>query len=167
MLDVCSACWGKLEPWNGPACSRCGLPFASERALDATEPLCADCRQGEFQFDAARSFGVYRDPLRRAILHLKFRPRERWGRRLGGLLAQCGDRHPPGLALQGVAPLADEVGDRPRLHGRGLPPVDDRPGRVALGRRRPELQRNSSACQSSLQRNPAAPRQSIPRRLPS
>ena len=93
-LDVCSACWGKLEPWNGPACSRCGLPFASERALDATEPLCADCRQGEFQFDAARSFGVYRDPLRRAILHLKFRPRERWGRRLGGLLARTWESNP-------------------------------------------------------------------------
>ncbi len=56
--------------------------------MDAAEPLCADCRQEKFQFDAARSFGVYRDQLRRAILHLKFRPRERWGRRLGGLLAR-------------------------------------------------------------------------------
>jgi ComF family protein len=86
-LDVCAACWSELEPWNGPACLRCGLPFASERALDAAEPLCAECRGGEFRFDAARSFGVYRDQLRRAILHLKFRPRERWGKRLGGLLA--------------------------------------------------------------------------------
>jgi ComF family protein len=88
-LDVCAACWSELEPWNGPACSCCGLPFASDRALDATNPLCADCRQGEFRFDAARSFGVYRDQLRQAILHLKFRPRERWGRRLGGLLARA------------------------------------------------------------------------------
>jgi len=87
-LDVCSACWSELQPWSGPACARCGVPFASDRALDAAEPLCADCRQGAFQFDAARTFGLYRGRLRQAILHLKFRPRERWGKRLGGLLAQ-------------------------------------------------------------------------------
>lgn len=87
-LDVCAACWSGLKPWDGPRCSRCGLPFPSERALDAAEPLCADCRGNEFRFDAARSFGIYRDQLRRAIVHLKFRPRERWGRKLGALLAQ-------------------------------------------------------------------------------
>ncbi len=87
-LDVCAACWAGLAPWTGPACPRCGLPFASDVALDAAKPFCAECRSGEHPFDAARSFGVYRDQLRRAILHLKFRPRERWGKRLGGLLAQ-------------------------------------------------------------------------------
>ncbi|PYV34372.1 MAG: ComF family protein [Acidobacteria bacterium] len=87
-LDVCSACWSELQPWSGPACARCGVPFASGRALDAAEPLCADCRLSEFQFDLARSFGLYRERLRQAIVHMKFRRRERWGMRLGGLLAE-------------------------------------------------------------------------------
>jgi ComF family protein len=38
-------------------------------------------------FDRARSFGLYRDSLRAAILLLKFQRRERWGTKLGSLLA--------------------------------------------------------------------------------
>ncbi|MBI4164132.1 MAG: ComF family protein [Acidobacteria bacterium] len=37
-------------------------------------------------FDRARSFGLYRDTLRAAILLLKFQRRERWGTKLGSLL---------------------------------------------------------------------------------
>lgn len=42
-------------------------------------------------FDLARSFGLYAGPLRRIILELKFRRRERLGRRLGELLAPVAD----------------------------------------------------------------------------
>jgi ComF family protein len=111
-LDVCSACWSELEPWSGPACARCGVPFASDRALDAVEPLCAECRQGEYKFDQARSFGLYREVLRQAILHLKFRPRERWGRRLGGLLARTWESNPEVFEGDGllVVPVPLHVG---------------------------------------------------------
>ena len=76
-----------MEPWQGPVCSRCGQPFPSGRALDAASGLCGECRGGEFRFDMARSYGLYRGPLRKAILQLKFRRQERLGKKLGGLLA--------------------------------------------------------------------------------
>ena len=41
--------------------------------------------------DRARSFSFYSGPLRAAILQLKFRRRERLGKRLGGLLAEVWD----------------------------------------------------------------------------
>jgi len=55
--------------------------------MDAMETLCPACRDGEMAFDGARSFGLYRDSLRAAILLLKFSRRERWGTKLGSLLA--------------------------------------------------------------------------------
>jgi ComF family protein len=64
----------------------CGLPIASVRTLDAAETICPACRDGEMAFDGARSFGLYRDTLRAAILLLKFSRRERWGTKLGSLL---------------------------------------------------------------------------------
>lgn len=56
-------------------------------ALEADLPICADCRGEEFEFDAARAYGVYRGNLRTAILRMKFQGRERLGLKLGGLLA--------------------------------------------------------------------------------
>lgn len=85
-IDICRACWGLITPWTGAACSQCGLPFASERATDSVVTLCPNCRDGEFEFDAARSYGLYSGKLRAVILQLKFRRRERLGKRLGGFL---------------------------------------------------------------------------------
>jgi len=70
----------------GAACSQCGLPFPSERATDSVVALCPQCREGEFEFDTARSYGLYSGSLRALILQLKFRRRERLGKRLGGFL---------------------------------------------------------------------------------
>jgi len=61
--------------------------MASVRAQDAAEVLCGPCRQDEYSFDLARSFGLYRGALREAIMLLKFRRRERLGFRLGRLLS--------------------------------------------------------------------------------
>jgi ComF family protein len=72
--------------WTGPLCSRCGLFLPSERALESSDALCAECRRQEYAFDLARSFGLYSGNLRAAILQLKFHRRERLGRKLGELL---------------------------------------------------------------------------------
>lgn len=85
-IDICPACWGQIDPWMGTACSQCGLPFPSDRAIDSVVALCPQCREGEFEFDAARSYGLYSGSLRAVILQLKFRRRERLGKRLGGFL---------------------------------------------------------------------------------
>ncbi|MBZ5513359.1 MAG: ComF family protein [Acidobacteriia bacterium] len=88
LAGICAPCWEALEPWRGPICTACGLPLASTQVLDATTTLCGACRTGEFRLDRARSFSFYSGPLRAAILQLKFRRRERLGKRLGGLLVQ-------------------------------------------------------------------------------
>lgn len=48
---------------------------------------CGVCRRGDYPFDFARSYAVYSEPLRSAILLLKFQRRERLGLSLGKLLA--------------------------------------------------------------------------------
>ena len=98
--SVCRNCWSGIEPWTGPQCACCGLPFASELGFgaDATGPatgettvLCSVCRREDYDFDLGRSYGLYRGLLRAAILELKFRRQERLGRRLGRRLAPLWD----------------------------------------------------------------------------
>ena len=83
---ACHACWESLRPWVGPACGCCGVPFASALAGDFATPLCFECQREDRSFDLARSYGLYSGPLRTLILQLKFRRRERLGKRLGELL---------------------------------------------------------------------------------
>ena len=91
-IDICSGCWQRLDRWKGPACERCGVPFVSELAVrdgdyaQTEAGLCGRCRTGEYEFDLARSYGLYAGNLRAAILQLKFNRRERLGHRLGELL---------------------------------------------------------------------------------
>jgi ComF family protein len=91
---ICRVCWASLEPWNGPLCACCGLPFVSPRALDAAEPRCGECLNDEPAFDGARSFGLYTGKLRQAVLRVKFSGDERLGGHLGALLASTWDSLP-------------------------------------------------------------------------
>jgi ComF family protein len=87
MLRICRTCWSSFEAWSGPLCTRCGLPFASPRALDSSLAECGACRDDAPAFGGARSFGLYTGKLRRVVLRLKFAGDERLGARLGELLA--------------------------------------------------------------------------------
>jgi ComF family protein len=87
--SICHACWESMQPWLGPSCERCGLPFASSQASDAIDSLCGSCRLDEPEFDVARSYGLYTGNLRKAILQLKFHGREFLANRLGEFLAQA------------------------------------------------------------------------------
>ena len=89
---MCRRCWSALEPWEGVCCGRCGLPIVSSRLDEAERVLCGECRIGNPDFDVARAFGVYRGTLRALVLQLKFRRRERLGRRLGAYLAAAWER---------------------------------------------------------------------------
>jgi len=88
-VGICQACWRELQPWTGSACGRCGIPFPSDLTLQS-DRLCAECRRGEYEFDLARSYGIYAGKLRTVILQLKFVRRERLGRHLGELLLSSG-----------------------------------------------------------------------------
>lgn len=56
------------------------------------EARCALCREETFNFDGARSYGLYAGNLRTAILQLKFQRRERLGKKLGELLSSVWGR---------------------------------------------------------------------------
>jgi len=88
LTGVCEMCWANLDPWRGPVCESCGLPFVSERPGEASTALCSLCRSGAFPLDHARCFSFYSGLLRAAILQLKFHRRDRLGEHLGGLLAE-------------------------------------------------------------------------------
>ncbi len=83
-----------MQPWSGPLCTRCGLPFPSPRALDSFVAECGACRADEPAFDGARSFGLYTGNLRQVVLRLKYAGDERLGARLGELLASPWDALP-------------------------------------------------------------------------
>ncbi len=74
------------------------------KAADSADPLCGVCRQGDLEFDMARSYGVYAGNLRQAILHLKFYGREHLGLRLGALLANTWEAL-PGLDSPVIVPV--------------------------------------------------------------
>jgi competence protein ComFC len=88
---ICRLCWESFQPWTGPLCSRCGLPFVSVHALDSSVGQCSACRADLPGFDAARAFGLYSGKLRQVILRLKFAGDLRLGLRLGQLLVHTWD----------------------------------------------------------------------------
>lgn len=111
--SICRNCWSSVEPWTGPQCARCGLPFASGRGFEAdvrepapreTAVLCSVCRREEHDFDLGRSYGLYQGPLRAAILELKFHRQERLGFRLGKLLASMWDAVEASIADDQLGP---------------------------------------------------------------
>ncbi|MGH9352534.1 MAG: hypothetical protein ACRD2G_10290, partial [Terriglobia bacterium] len=64
---------------------------------------CGACRRNAYNFDIARSYGIYTYPLRDLILHLKFRRRERWGGHLGEFLAPAAQKLE--MMKDGASPL--------------------------------------------------------------
>lgn len=100
-IGICASCQAAIRPWRGAICAKCGLPIAAQPPSDNAPLLCGVCRGRGYHFDIARSYGTYTHPLRDLILHLKFHRRERWGWRLGELLAPAA----LGLQMMASAPL--------------------------------------------------------------
>ena len=71
-IPICEACLNSFERIGAPICSRCGRPFVSPIAAEASQPLCRLCRAGKYSFDCARSFAQYNEQLTAAILLLKY-----------------------------------------------------------------------------------------------
>jgi len=82
---LCAHCRERLEPVDGPVCSRCGAVFSSPCGGDH---LCGTCIVRPPQYDRARSAGVYAGELRRAIHEFKFNRRSM----LAGPLAEFTSR---------------------------------------------------------------------------
>lgn len=69
--EICDACLGKLaEIERIPACHRCAMPVAT---AGAPCPFCFG--EGVRPYEGILRLGVYRDPLRKMIHHLKYHGR--------------------------------------------------------------------------------------------
>ena len=66
---VCGCCWSHVRFIKPPFCERCGLPFEG----DLTTPFeCANCREMELHFSAARSAVVARGAALEVIHRYKY-----------------------------------------------------------------------------------------------
>lgn len=91
---LCAACRDAL-PLIDPttACPRCGAPLPEGPGANplegSTRGHCAECHDRTFAFSAARCAARLEPPVSRAVVVLKDSGERRYGRVLGGLLAEC------------------------------------------------------------------------------
>jgi len=108
-VPICQECLGSFAAVGGAVCERCGQPLAAwslgvAREEQAPESLaCPECQNREYRFDRARSYGLYKAGLVRAIVLLKFERIEPLGRWFAGRLAEVARRE--GLAVDVVVPV--------------------------------------------------------------
>ena len=87
----CRACWAQVAALGGPACPRCGKPFAAATAL-AYSPghLCEACRKRPPAYTQAWSAFRYAPPLQEAIHLFKYRGKVSLAKALGELMQAAG-----------------------------------------------------------------------------
>lgn len=73
--QLCLTCWQRLEFLDGPACARCSMPFAADKAFVNLE--CGACLADPPDFEGAPAAVAYGDVARQLALRLKH------GRRMG------------------------------------------------------------------------------------
>ncbi|MBE0509670.1 MAG: ComF family protein [Chromatiales bacterium] len=86
-LDLCPGCLAEL-PWQGKACVCCGAP------LEAQGERCGPCLRRPPPHQASFIPFVYRAPLDRLILGLKFQRQLAAAPLLAQLMAQALEKHP-------------------------------------------------------------------------
>jgi ComF family protein len=70
---ICSACWDAIPRIQGPRCSLCGIPFASEAAVSHSPAhRCGACRDTPPSFTQAVAAGMYAGVLADAIRRCKY-----------------------------------------------------------------------------------------------
>jgi len=86
----CRDCWAHIRPIQGPGCSRCRRPFASEVAtVFSPTHECHDCRTRLPRYTRVWAPYAYRSPLREAIALFKYHRKVALARSLGILLIQA------------------------------------------------------------------------------
>ena len=107
----CQECIQDIATISGRLCVSCGLPIKAGS-------LCISC-QSAFSPFQIRSYGWYREPLRRALLHLKYRPDRRLSNWFADRLAEIVEREGwPRMTVISV-PLSKN-----KYHRRGYNQVD-------------------------------------------
>jgi ComF family protein len=74
-LLLCEPCRDAIVWIQYPYCFRCGVPADVGYDFPHEEFECAVCRKGRYQFDRARSLGIYDSVLKELIHHFKYQKR--------------------------------------------------------------------------------------------
>jgi len=86
----CRPCWASIQPLRGPACPRCGRPFASTIALTySPDHLCTACRLRRPAFTRAWSCYPYEGSLQDAIRMFKYHSKVALADALGELMGKA------------------------------------------------------------------------------
>ncbi|MGC9063789.1 MAG: ComF family protein, partial [bacterium] len=76
---ICDECLSKIGTILPPVCKLCGSPIPEEG-------ICNHCRMERPYFSKARSYAIYKDVMRNAIIEFKFNQKIRVGEYLGKIL---------------------------------------------------------------------------------
>lgn len=101
----CRTCWADITPLRGPACPRCGRPFASPVTLQySPDHVCGACRLHKPAYARAWSLYPYVPPLQDAIRLFKYRGKVTLAAALGDLM-NAAIREAPAVDLVMPVPL--------------------------------------------------------------
>lgn len=95
----CSSCRAKVEKVGVKVCPKCG-----KRQFNGK--ICGECKSHPPEYAALRSYGLYKDPLRQAILRAKYHRDLGLGEILAGLLMELLDEQGWQLDLLIPVPLS-------------------------------------------------------------
>ena len=104
-LAVCDLCLSSFKRLTAELCPLCGQALAPGEMLGEESDLCRDCQERRYAFSVARSFGVYRDVLVRAILLLKYERVEPLGNWFAKRLAELINTEPGLLNADVIVPV--------------------------------------------------------------
>ena len=88
-----------------PFAAGIGVGAAAATYVEAVKPLCRLCREGNYAFDRARSYGLYNDALHHAILLLKYEEVTRLGDWFAARLAEIVEREGEAFRADVIVPV--------------------------------------------------------------
>lgn len=99
---LCPTCLAGVHPLHSPRCPRCALPYPTE---NGTDHLCESCLRRAPAFAWVAAAGLYRESLREAVHHFKFRGGIGLDRALARLLALALEVEQPGYRPDLIVPV--------------------------------------------------------------
>lgn len=109
---LCRKCRVRMpSPIQEPRCKRCGKPLVVNE-----QEYCYDCLEYEQKYDRGIGIFTYQDPMKQALMRLKFKGRKEYGEFLGRLMCIYGEEFIKQIRPQVILPVPVH---RKKLRARG------------------------------------------------
>jgi len=120
-LPLCDNCLDSFQNIGPGSCDLCGQPGTFDPEFPKDLSFCPDCQRHRFAFQLARSYGLYKGPLARAIVLFKHEQIEPLGAWFASRLAELVQKEAERLAADVIVPVTLH---RQRGRERGYNQVD-------------------------------------------